>query len=116
MKTGRYQGKIVLKGKNYSGEYREKLLELDGYFSLHGYQLSEHALNNVLGRINQQRIPNKEAVLELLESPVKFKEPNGILVKFANGLSAHINPQTNVIITVIPRKKPKSDWKVVDND
>jgi len=116
LKTGRYQGKIVLKGKNYSPEYREKLLELDGYFSLHGYQLSEHALNNVLGRINQGRIPSKEAVLELLESPVRFKEPNGILVKFEEGMSAHINPETSVIITIVPRKKPKSDWKVVDND
>jgi hypothetical protein len=116
LQTGRFQGKIILKGKNYSPEYRDKLLELDGYFSLHGYQLSEHALNNVLGRINQKRISNKEDVLELLEAPIKFKEPNGILVKFANGLSVHINPQTNVIITVIPRKKPKNDWEVVDND
>lgn len=116
LKTGRYQGNIVLKGRNYSPEYREKLLELDGYFSLHGYQLSEHALNNILGRINQGRIPSKEAVLELLESPVRFKEPNGILVKYIEGLSAHINPETGVIITVVPRKKPKSDWKVADND
>lgn len=116
LKTGRYQGKIVLKGKNYSDEYREKLLELDGYFSLHGYQLSEHVLNKILGRIAQGRIPNRESVLELLESPVRFKEPDGTLVKFINGLSAHIDPKTNIVITITPRKKPKKDWEVVKDD
>jgi hypothetical protein len=83
---------------------------------LHGYQLSEHALNNILGRINQGRITSREAILELLESPIRFKEPNGILIKFANGLLAHINSKTNIVITVTPRKRQGSNWEVVDND
>ena len=111
LKTGRFQGKIVLKGKNYSPVYREKLLELDGYFSLHGYQLNEHGLGKVLGRIEQGRISNREAVLDLLESPVRFSEPDGTLVKLSGGLSAHIDPKTNIVITVTPRKKPRKDWK-----
>ena len=113
LKTGRYQGKIVLKGKNYSPAYREKLLELDGYFSLHGHQLNEHGLGKVLGRIEQGRISNRETVLELLESSVKFSELDGTLVKLSGGLSAHVDPKTNIVITVTPRKKPRKEWREV---
>jgi hypothetical protein len=107
-------GGIMLKGKNYSEEYKTKLIETYNYFKEHGYNFREHALNRVLGRIGQGKILSKEDVLDVLNNGKKYQEPDGTIVRFKNNISVHIAKDNGDIKTVIARKKPKPDWREIE--
>lgn len=104
----------MLKGENYSEEYKAKLIETYNYFKEHGYNFSEHALNRVLGRIEQGKILSKEDVLDALNNGKKYQEPDGTIVRFKNNISVHIAKDNGDIKTVIARKRPNPNWREIE--
>ncbi|MDI3481660.1 MAG: hypothetical protein PWQ97_1315 [Tepidanaerobacteraceae bacterium] len=103
----------MLKGKNYSEEYKIKLVETYNYFKEHGYNFTEHALNRLLGRMGQGKILSKEDVLDALSNGKIYQEFDGTIVRFKNDISVHIAKDNGDIKTVIARKKPKTDWREI---
>ncbi|ADL69937.1 hypothetical protein Tthe_2481 [Thermoanaerobacterium thermosaccharolyticum DSM 571] len=107
-------GDIMLRGKNYSEEYKAKLVETYNYFKENGYNFTEHALNRILGRMGQGKIFSIEDVLDTLTNGKKYQEPDGTIVRFKNNLSVHIAKDNGDIKTVIARKRPKPDWREIE--
>ncbi|MGJ7045151.1 hypothetical protein [Thermoanaerobacterium thermosulfurigenes] len=66
-------GGIMLRGKNYSEEYKAKLVETYNYFKENGYNFTEHALNRILGRMGQGKIFSIEDVLDTLTNGKNIK-------------------------------------------
>lgn len=112
---GQNSGKIDLKG-NYNPKYAQKLNDMYIYFSSNGFDVSEHALNKIMGRIRQGRIESKEQILDTLNNDFNYVEPDGTQVKAYNGISAHFDKDTGKIITITPRNKIPDDWEEIDND
>jgi hypothetical protein len=112
---GQNNGKIDLKG-NYNPKYAQKLIDMYIFFIDNGFDVSEHALNKIMGRIRQGRIENKEQILDTLNRDFNYIEPNGTYVKVYNGISAHFDKDTGKIITITPRNKIPDDWEEIDND
>lgn len=102
---------IISTRNTYTDSYKEKLIDMCKYFENEGIDVSEHAANQLVGRIHQNRISSKEMVLETFRNGKTYIEGNGNLVKYGNGMSIHFNDKTKQIVTVSPRKKPAADWR-----
>ena len=104
---------IELKG-DYSVEYTNKLQSTYKIFKAKNYELSEHSLNRIMGRINQGQIGSINDVLDALESGTKYIDTmNGGIVMFKDGISIHI-AEDGIIKTVIGNAKVKSTWEVIE--
>ena len=105
---------LVLKGTEYSAEYVQKLKNTYRIFIDNGYEVSEHGLNRILGRINQGKISSIEEIVDVLKTGTKYTDTvNGGTVIFKNGISVHI-AEDNFIKTVIGNAKIKSTWEIVE--
>ena len=105
---------LVLKGTKYSAEYVQKLKNTYRIFIDNGYEVSEHGLNRILGRINQGKISSIEEIVDVLKTGTKYTDTvNGGTVIFKNGISVHI-AEDNFIKTVIGNAKIKSAWEIVE--
>ncbi|ENJ9654215.1 hypothetical protein AB2T14_001838 [Clostridium botulinum] len=61
-------GELALKGKNYSSEYAGKLKDAYTMFKNNGYDIGEHGLNRIFGRINQGKIQSVDQVFDVLDT------------------------------------------------
>jgi SPP1 gp7 family putative phage head morphogenesis protein len=107
------QNGIILKG-SYSDAYRKKLMDTYQYFKAAGFHMTEHSLNRVLGRIQQGRLPDVQTILDTMRNGKTYVEPDGTVVKFGNGVSVHFADDNFDVKSVVPNKKPKKDWREVD--
>ena len=113
-KSGSKTNELVLKGTEYSPEYIQKLQDTYSIFKNNGYEISEHGLNRILGRINQGKISSIEEVLDVLKNGTRYKDTvNGGIILYKNGISIHI-ADDGFIKTVIGKAKVKSTWEVVN--
>ncbi len=77
-------------------------------FKSNGYEISEHGLNRILGRINQGKISSIDEVIDVLNTGTKYIDTvNGGIVLFKNGISIHI-AEDGFVKTVIRKAKVKS--------
>ena len=114
IKSGSKTNELVLKGTEYSPEYIQKLQDTYSIFKNNGYEISEHGLNRILGRINQGKISSIEEVLDVLKNGTRYKDTvNGGIILYKNGISIHI-ADDGFIKTVIGKAKVKSTWEVVN--
>ncbi len=105
---------LILKGTEYSSEYTQKLKDTYKIFKIKGYEVSEHGLNRILGRINQGKIGSIEEVLGVMESGTKYIDTvNGGIIVYKNKISIHIT-EDGFIKTVIGNAKIKSTWEIMD--
>ena len=82
-------------------------------FKNEGYELSEHSLNRILGRVNQGKISSIDEVLNTLRKGTKYIDTvNGGTVVYKGGISVHI-ADDGTIKTVIGNAKIKSTWEVL---
>ena len=103
-------GGLQLK-REYSPQYTAKLLRTYELIKADGYTASEHALNRILGRINQGRIGTMEDVLAALRDGVRYRDTvNGGMVLFQNGVAIHLS-NDGVIKTVTGGSKIKPTWE-----
>jgi len=103
---------LVLKGKNYSPEYINKLQETYKLFKKNGFEITEHGLNRLLGRINQGKIGTVDEVINaLLNGTTYIDTANGGYVEFLDGISVHI-ADDGFIKTIIGNAKIKETWEL----
>lgn len=106
-------GIIKLRG-DYSPQYESKLQNAYKFFYSHGHEMSEHALNRIIGRMMQGRLESLDVILKVLTDGQEYIEPNGTLVKYLNNISVHLSPKEKIIKSVVPRAKgPKPEWEEV---
>lgn len=99
----------------YSDAYKEKLKATYRYFRKDGYEFTTHALNRVLGqKTGKGKRPfTREEVKAMLGKPPNYRQPDGKLVRYENGLAVIQAPDTGEFVSVISRPKPRKDWKEV---
>ena len=73
-KGGSKSNELTLKGTEYSAEYAQKLKDTYNLFKSNGYEISEHGLNRILGRINQGKISSIDEVIDVLNTGTKYME------------------------------------------
>jgi hypothetical protein len=82
-------------------------------FKSNGYEVSEHGLNRILGRIKQGKIGSIDEVIDAMNTGTKYVDTvNGGTVIYKNGISIHIT-EDGFVKTVIGNAKVKSTWEVV---
>jgi len=96
----------------YSDLYKERLKETYDYFKQNGFELKEHALNRVLGQKSGKgkHVFSKEELLAVLSKSPNYKDGDRI-VKYYNGISAVIAPDTGEVISVVVTESPNARWK-----
>ena len=105
------QSLFVLKGTQYSSEYAKKLTETHKVLKDNGYETSEHALNKILGRINQGKIMSLDQVIDVLKTGTTYKDTiEGGIIKFKDGVAIAI-ANDGVIKTVIGKARIKPTWE-----
>ena len=104
---------LILKGTNYTEEYAQKLKYTYKIFQNNGYEIGEHGLNRIFGRINQGKIESLDQVLDALKTGVKYTDTvEGGTVIFQDGVSIHIT-EDGFIKTVIGEAKVKPTWEII---
>ena len=105
---------FVLKGTQYTEKYNEKLLDTYNLIRQHGFNATEHALNRILGRINQGKVGSFNDVIDVLKNGQRFKDTiEGGTVLFKNGIAVHCSPD-GYIKTVTGKSKIKSTWEEIE--
>lgn len=104
-----------IKSKDYTEQYRRKMMNLYRYFKNHGLEFTDHSLNRVLGQkiSKNKRSFTKKDVLELMKKHPNFKQGNDRLIWFDNGLAIIRSSKTNEIVSVVTRKSPSVNWEVL---
>ena len=104
---------LILKGTNYTEKYAQKLKSTYKLFRENGYLITEHALNQLMGRINQNKIESIEQILDVLKTGTKYSDiVLGGTVIFKNKISIHISDD-GFIKTIIGDAHVKSTWEVI---
>jgi SPP1 gp7 family putative phage head morphogenesis protein len=99
--------------ESYSDEYRGKLLSTYYDFKKEGYEFTDHSLNRYLGqKTGKDKVSfKKDELLSVLGKDVNYLDGDGRTVKFYDGISVIQNNDTNEIISIVTRSKPKEGWK-----
>lgn len=97
----------------YTPAYKAKMKETYRYFMREGFALREHALNRVLG---QRSGPGKfnfsqEQLLSVLRRVGNYRQPDGKLVRFYDGIAAIAAADTGEIVSIVVRNAPRKDWE-----
>ena len=83
-------------------------------FASNGFDISEHALCRLLGRINQGKIKSVDEVVDVLKTGTKYADTvNGGIVIFKNKVSIHL-AENGIIKTIIGDAHIKSTWEVIN--
>lgn len=102
--------------KEWSSEFKQKSKEAYVRFEKEGIYLSVHALSR-LPRLNKSGYPSIEEadVLEIVKGKHKYLEGENKLIFFDEKCQLVIakNKNTDDIVSIIRRKKPKEEWESV---
>ena len=99
----------------YSVEYKQKMKETYQYFLSNGFEFREHALNRVLGQKSgkEKFWFTREQLLDVLNRPHNYRQSDGKLVRFYNGIAAVSATDTGEIVSIIVRNTPRKDWDTI---
>lgn len=83
------------------------------YFKEHGFEYTTHALNRVLGQKKGKgkRDFTREEILEMLMKSPNYRQSDGKLVRFENGIAIIQAPDTGEIVSIVTRETIKDDWE-----
>lgn len=102
--------------KDWSSEFKQKLKEAYARFEKEGIYLSVHALSR-LPRLNKPGYPSIEEtdVLAIVKGKHKYLEGENKLIFFNEKCQLVVakNKNTDDIVSIIRRKKPKEEWESV---
>ncbi len=105
---------IKLRG-DYSPAYEAKLLDAAKVLQDNGFIPREHALNRIVGRIAQKRLPDMDSIIAVALNGYTYKTATNSLAKVKNGISVHFN-EAGEITTVTPRKNIPDTWEMIEDD
>lgn len=100
---------------SYSPEYKAKLKQTYEYFLAEGFEFREHALNRVLGQKNSKgkfTFTNEE-LLSVLKKTYNYRQPDGKLIRFYNGIAVVSADDTGEIISIVVKNAVRKDWVVL---
>lgn len=102
----------IMEKESYSEEYRSKMRSAYYRFKDKGYEFTDHSLNRYLGQKTGRRKKafTEDELLKVLDSSVNYLEEGGRTVKFYNGIAAIQNEQTEEVVSIVVRNKPKKGW------
>ena len=102
----------IMEKESYSEEYRSKMRSIYYRFKDKGYEFTDHSLNRYLGQKTGRgkRAFTEDELLKVLDSSVNYLEEGGRTVKFYNGIAAIQNEQTEEVVSIVVRNKPKKGW------
>ena len=97
----------------YSLEYKAKMKETYQYFLQAGFEFREHALNRVLGQRSGSGkfYFTQEQLLSVLLRPYNYRQSDGRLLRFYDGIAAVSAEDTGEVLSVIIRSAPRKDWE-----
>ena len=103
----------IMEKESYSEEYRSKMRSTYYRFKDKGYEFTDHSLNRYLGQKTGRgkKAFTEDELLKVLDSSVNYLEEGGRTVKFYNGIAAIQNEQTEEVVSIVVRNKPKKGWK-----
>lgn len=96
-----------------SDEYKAKMKETYKYFKESGHEFTAHGINRFLGQRQSKgkRVISKEETLEILNKPKNYVQSDGNFVRFYDNMAIISASDTNEVISIISRPKPKTEWK-----
>lgn len=99
----------IMEKESYSEEYRSKMRSTYYRFKDKGYEFTDHSLNRYLGQKTGRgkKAFTEDELLKVLDSSVNYLEEGGRTVKFYNGIAAIQNEQTEEVVSIVVRNKPK---------
>lgn len=102
----------IMEKESYSEEYRSKMRSAYYRFKDKGYEFTDHSLNRYLGQKTGRgkKAFTEDELLKVLDSSVNYLEEGGRTVKFYNGIAAIQNEQTEEVVSIVVRNKPKKGW------
>ncbi len=102
----------IMEKESYSEEYRSKMRSTYYRFKDKGYEFTDHSLNRYLGQKTGRgkKTFTEDELLKALDSSVNYLEEGGRTVKFYNGIAAIQNEQTEEVVSIVVRNKPKKGW------
>lgn len=102
----------IMEKESYSEEYRSKMRSTYYRFKDKGYEFTDHSLNRYLGQKTGRgkKAFTEDELLKALDSSVNYLEEGGRTVKFYNGIAAIQNEQTEEVVSIVVRNKPKKGW------
>lgn len=100
---------------DYTDTYKKKLKDTYRYFEKQGYEFTTHALNRTLGQKSgkDKVMFTREDLAGWLKEAPNYIQPNGVLVRHREGVAILQAPDTQEIISIVTRSRPKADWKEV---
>nr|DAH76945.1 MAG TPA: minor capsid protein [Caudoviricetes sp.] len=103
------------KTDTYSPEYKTKMKETYQYFLDYGFEFREHAINRVLGQKTSSGKFSftREMLLGVLNRASNYRQADGKLVRFYDGLSVISAEDTGEIVSVVVRNSARKDWEVL---
>lgn len=100
---------------NYSDAYKDKLRDTYRYFKKDGHEFTMHALNRVEGQKTGKgkRAFTRKEIKGMLDEPANYKQSDGKLIRFKNGIAVFQAQDTGEIVSVVTREHPKIDWEEI---
>lgn len=104
-----------IKSKDYSEQYKRKMINLYRYFKKEGFEFTDHSLNRVLGQKTGKgkRLFEKEELVALMKNPHNYVQENGRIVYFYEGIAVIQSPKTKEVVSVITRPNASANWREV---
>lgn len=99
--------------ESYSAEYRQKLKQAYSFFRENGFAFREHALNRFLGQKNSKGKFHftEDELLEILRKDCNYTQADGKNIRYYNGIAVVSAVDTDEIVSIVVRGKPKADWR-----
>lgn len=99
--------------ESYSAEYRQKLKQAYSFFRENGFAFREHALNRFLGQKNSKGKFHftEDELLEILRKDCNYTQADGKNIRYYNGIAVVSAADTDEIVSIVVRGKPKADWR-----
>jgi SPP1 gp7 family putative phage head morphogenesis protein len=96
-----------------SDEYKAKMKETYKYFKENGYEFTTHGINRFLGQRKSKgkRVISQEETLEILNKHKNYVQPDGNFVRFYDNIVIVTASDTNEVVSIISRPKPKTEWE-----
>ena len=103
-----------INGKDWNESFKEKARECYYIFRQHGYEINTHGIARFLDRSRKETTFSYEDIFHQMEYPVNYYQEDGRSVRYYFGRAIITESETNEIVTIVWRNKPKTDWRGIN--
>lgn len=95
--------------KQWSDEFKAKAKNTYYEFRKHGIEFSDHGIARFLDRSKKFGY-TMEDVVKVCGEPINYIQPDGKVVRYYNKLAIISSSDTNEVVSLVNRNRPKTDW------